>query len=144
MHDTKSCPTQACTECNFTTKYKQSLKEHIQSFHVNQDSINKECLECKKTFISKRGYTQHMKAIHEKSSRKRSAELQHGELHLCSECGYSTKIRSYLSKHFRAKHRKGCFICDSCGNKYRSKELLNRHNKEKHSGIIFNCEIWYI
>jgi len=142
IHNSESCPIQACTECNFTTKYKQSLKEHIQSFHLNQDNFNRECLECKKTFISKRGYTQHMKAIHVKgSTRKNSAQPPDGENHCCSECDYTTKIRSYLLRHFKTVHGTGCFMCDSCGMEYRTKKQLKTHTQDKHSGIIFNCEI---
>ena len=62
MHDAESCPPQVCTECNFKSKYKQSLRDHVKSFHLNQDQ--KECLDCQKVFISKRGYTKHMNTTH--------------------------------------------------------------------------------
>jgi len=142
IHETESCPSHQCSDCNFSTKYKQSLKEHIQSFHLNPDNCNKVCVECNRTFISKRGYTQHMKAYHVKgSTRKNSAQPQDGELHRCSECDYTSKIKSYLLRHFKTNHGTASFMCDTCGNEYRTNKQLKCHLRDKHSGIAFSCEL---
>jgi len=147
IHEKESCPTHQCSDCSFSTKYKQSLKEHIQSFHLNQDSCNKECLECNRTFISKRGYTQHMKAYHVKGyKRKNSAGRpkvgdDENQIHTCSECDYTTHIKSYLMRHFQTVHGDVSCICDECGSEFRTKKQLKCHYRDKHSGVSFSCDL---
>lgn len=143
IHEKESCPTHQCSDCNFSTKYKQSLKEHIQSFHLNQDSCSKECLECNRTFISKRGYTQHMKAYHVKGyTRKNSAQLKvDGEVHTCTECDYTSQIKSYVLRHFKTVHGDVAFICDECGSEFRTNKQLKCHYRDKHSGVEFGCDL---
>ena len=75
------------------------------------------------------------------SIRKNSDPPEEEEIHKCSECEYTTQIKSYLSKHLKSKHAPLSIACDSCGKKFRKNRQLKLHELEKHSGIIFKCDI---
>ena len=82
----------AQAQCNFETRYKRALKEHIDAFH-GPDSHT--CETCQKTFSSLDKYENHRSSAH-------------GFSFKCHHCDKEYETRQGRNKHIRTHHKDLC------------------------------------
>lgn len=53
---------------------------------------------------------------------------------VCTDCGYTKKIRSHVYEHVDRKHSShGGYLCNVCNMVLKTKFQLGRHNNQMHS-----------
>jgi len=95
------------------------------------DEFTLDCIECNKTFTSKRYYTQHMNKVHETS-----------EPHKCPNCDYQTLDKDCLRAHARSVHGLAellelgvkIYNCSKCKHRTGSIKGIRNHTARKHGG----------
>ena len=117
-----------CSECRFETHLKSSLLRHKRNKHETDPSIFFYCNGCE--FKTK------YKFRLEEHKRKHT-----NDLFQCSECDFNTHAKLYLVQHERNKHEtdlNALFYCDECEFKTMQKIHLEDH-KRKHTNDLFHC-----
>ena len=117
-----------CPICLKKSKDRESLKQHISSFHSNMDL---QCKKCFKILVSSDGLRHHM--LHQHTNLV--------ETLVCNECGYSTKNKTAMKKHKAIKHStEGKQIsCQLCPARFYFKFDLNAHMRNVHAEKNFLC-----
>jgi KRAB domain-containing zinc finger protein len=143
-----------CHECEYTTAYKQHLKQHVNFVHrgighlcdhcgfkardkgqlknhvlANHKGVRHECQYCDFKAKSKGNLKQHLESLHE------------GIRHRCDLCEYSTPYMMNLKNHIKVAHEGFRYECDMCDHKATSNGRLKTHKQVKHEGIRYSCSI---
>lgn len=131
-------PTYYCDHCNFKSKYKRYLGDHMLVKHLPKDlSLNK-CEKCGKSYSGRSNFQSHVKHC--------------GRLKqfCCAHCDYKTFNRTNFIQHFRAKHLvrdPSAYKCHKCAKCLSSKGHLSRHLKLcgqtkdfKRSLMTYSCD----
>lgn len=116
-----------CDVCDFTTKYRQSLQNHLIRIHT---ATKVKCSICFKVFIGEQQLKVHQK------------KHKNVKYLTCSICGYNFKENRGLQRHVVKYHeamklQMKC-TCDFCGIQYFSKQQMDGHMKHMHVGS-FKC-----
>ena len=119
-------PYQHCKECDFRTKYSQTLKQHVQKNHGSSNVKLHECDICQTKFSDIGSLNTHIKELHQ------SQKTEH-----CDVCDKDFKSKARLSSHIYKVHEKRCsdrvdVSCDKCFKTFKSKCTLNFHIKRIH------------
>lgn len=105
-----------CPDCDYTTRIKSTLKQHIFNIHTER---NLSCDLCKYKTAIKSQLNQHKKKVH-------------GVANIfCSFDGCSRKFvqECDLKDHIKRTHPTGFFNCHQCGKQFVNEEKLKRHIK---------------
>ena len=132
-------PTNKCCEtCGKVFKHNKSYKGH-QLIHLREKAEKGDtdkdnailyfhCDKCDKKFDRKNNLLQHIKRLHEESSK-----------FPCPSCGLVFKVRASLTEHERAAHSTDDrYRCKNCGKQFGNLSLLRAH-KLTHEGAQFQC-----
>ena len=119
---------QSCEFCGRIFKSRSTLREHIDSLHLNKKPFK--CEDCGKGFPSNHRLSDHIAQQHKPA--------------ICNICNKSISNIWELRRHEVYVHKKmtkDTHICDLCPSKqgrniYVSAETYARHCKNKHSGEI--------
>jgi len=114
-----------CSQCNYTSKRKYIMKNHILSQHFG---IRHQCQQCTYKAKSKDKLTAHVKRVHlrQKSNKSKSKSLH------CVLCNFKTSRPYDLKIHKQGTHEGVRYKCEICSFSGKRKDLLNRHMKIKH------------
>eukprot|EP00092_Neocalanus_flemingeri_P008121 GFUD01008761.1.p1 GENE.GFUD01008761.1~~GFUD01008761.1.p1 ORF type:complete len:449 (-),score=54.82 GFUD01008761.1:191-1537(-) len=143
-----------CPDCEYTTAYKQHLKQHVDFVHngighlcdhcgfkardkgqlknhvlANHQGVRHECQYCDFKAKSKGNLKQHVESLHQ------------GIRHRCDVCDYSTPYMMNLKNHLKVIHEGFRYECDMCEHKATSNGRLKTHKQVKHEGIRFSCNL---
>ena len=119
--DYASGPDIKCDMCDWTTKVKEHLQNHIRRMHSEK---NISCDICGERFSYGAALTKHL-------------QIKHGEDLLCSHCDFKTKDISTLKSHLKRFHTKpGSFLCTRCTFETKSSDDLKLHINSVHGGDI--------
>lgn len=142
------------------------LEDNIEGVGHNQDSGDKTCPHCHRTFTQKSSMRRHVSNVHlglqrasgeqprrfecercnSSFSRKESLTRHVSDQHVkairfgCSQCSYSTSRRHNLERHEYNKHNEQRFRCLQCGKGYDIEDDLYAHIRSKHiEGTNLEC-----
>jgi len=143
-----------CENCDYSTAYKQHLKQHVDFVHkgighlcdhcgfkardkgqlknhvaVTHRGVRFKCRLCDFEAKSKGNLKQHVESIHK------------GVRHSCEFCAYSTPYVMNLKTHIKVAHEGFRYECDICEYKATSNGRLKTHKQVKHDGIRYNCHL---
>ena len=152
-------PLLTCEKCGYSTRYKQTLQEHIDREHESNEypcdqcgfiakskrrlqehkvdhvqGQNHECIECNKTFETTKQFKKHIYVVHKKDQHPKHEK----PILCCDKCGYQTKWKASLEEHNEREHMSIEYPCDLCDHVARTKRKLQEH-KNNH-GQIHSCE----
>ena len=143
-----------CENCDYSTGYKQHLKQHVDFVHkgighlcdhcgfkardkgqlknhvlVTHRGVRFKCRLCDFEAKSKGNLKQHVESIHK------------GLRHSCEFCAYSTPYVMNLKTHIKVAHEGFRYECDICEYKATSNGRLKTHKQVKHDGIRYSCHL---
>lgn len=112
-----------CKYCGFTTKYRNSLSNHVKNRHERDERVSLDCQKCGKNYRSKGALKKHVDTICGKTPSLR-----------CEHCEYKTYYKyPLMAVHMQRQHPgvygKNDFICRHCKTNCRCTYDLNRHLK---------------
>ena len=118
-----------CNECEYKTKDKSNLKQHLRAVHRMGNMI--QCGECDYEAGSKRSYETHMLRFHKK-----------GKCLKCNDCEFTSSHLYHLKRHIRVSHRNGkIFKCEYCEYQTHTRREMKIHMKVMHGKReYFQCE----
>ncbi|XP_043273990.1 zinc finger protein 614-like isoform X6 [Venturia canescens] len=99
----------SCSECDYTTKNKDSLAIHVAK-HLDYF-----CGTCDRRFELRRDLIYHIRSIHPEESL------------ICTYCGKTCRTRRALATHRKFVHFKGKFECKICHRGLASQKNLDEH-----------------
>ena len=114
--DTKHLIDHKCTLCDYSTRIKSTLKQHIFNMHTGQ---HLSCDQCEYRSALKTQLNQHKKKVH-----------GHANIH-CKFDGCTRKFvqECDLNDHVKRTHPTGLFNCHQCGKQFVNEEKMKRHIK---------------
>ena len=150
-----------CDTCEFVTKNKTDIDEHVISKHLNKDDeeVKYLCTRCHKEFNNVQLYENHAK-IHSKEANKTDlTDLENlaymsilekfaneipkeNLIFPCDQCDFISGRKSSLNRHRQTVHQfvkvdipqpKQKIKCEVCGKEFDLNIQLKNHTKRKHS-----------
>ena len=140
-----------CKDCDYVTKRKDTLREHVQTKH--QQNLFR-CDECNFETFNPRFFRKHKSKGHDKMILKRKFKYvcfqcefvvarptllrthmlgsHNEEKYRCSLCDYKCEFIADLSNHMILRHKKSRHVCKKCKKVYESVEDLRKHQKSVH------------
>ena len=114
--DTKHLIDHKCTVCDYSTRIKSTLKQHIFNMHTEK---HLSCDQCEYRSALKTQLNQHKKKVH-----------GHANIH-CKFDGCTRKFvqECDLNDHVKRTHPTGLFNCHQCGKQFVNEEKMKRHIK---------------
>ena len=116
----KRLPTINCNHCQYSTKIKGHMKQHINSVHRK---IRFTCSECGKSFSQKSSLNLHIRGIH--------IGIRNAG---CYKCDRSFAQKSSLKYHIESVHEgkrhkseKKKIKCSNCDSFYSNQYLMEKH-----------------
>jgi len=157
-----------CVECGDRFNCSSSLKSHYKlhkkqhsydyendktATNLQSDEVNHErnsfkmnrfqqtysvknfpCSSCDQLFADEEALKKHKKCKHIDRSVKKKWP--------CTECNYSTDVKSYYHSHLVTHSKVKAHKCDTCGNCFTLKHNLTKHIKSIHTKELkYDCEI---
>ena len=124
LRDNQIDETFFCEYCAFSTRYKQTLKAHVDSKHFG---VKFNCNQCDSVFSTKQALDQHVNKLHLGVSYK------------CDQCDYDAYNPAGLTEHKKVIHEGKRYKCDSCEYETTTRGVLHAHKKAKHENMRYNC-----
>ena len=120
-----------CELCDYASKFKGSVKEHVRKAH---EGVRYKCDKCDKTFKALQGKKIHIKIVHDGIRE-----------HVCDrpECenkafGAAVLLRMHIEKFHQGIRTQ---VCHTCGKAFYSSSILNKHIANIHDGKKrFKCD----
>ena len=114
--DNKQVTNFPCPQCDYTTRIKSTLKQHIFNIHTER---NLSCDKCEYKTAIKSQLNQHKKKVHWVANIP------------CKFDGCSRKFvqECDLKDHIKRTHPTGFFNCHQCGKQFVNEEKMKRHIK---------------
>ena len=146
-----------CSYCAFSTITQSKLLKHTQAVHDSDKPKNFKCTKCNYACGTGMHLGQHYKFVHSESQEspmttneeikpqeptKQKRQSAPGS-HKCTQCFYSTKDKTKLSRHIKGVHnsdRPKNFKCSKCDYKSSTHVHLGQHIKCVHSPMVTNEE----
>ena len=159
-----------CTQCGNSFKSMEILLRHNR-IHLREQGAEKDdtpgneplyynCDQCGKQFVSKTGWVNHMRLLHEGVDEKATCEVcgitfitrerlwRHKNLHhsnddryKCKYCNKQCSTKSWLARHIASTHEEPKFKCSYCDRAFTFKRKLEGHENE-HKGLKpFLCTV---
>ena len=108
----------SCEQCEYKTKRKYRLKEHVQYIHEGNFYTCEQC-----DYIAA-----------QKSQIKLHVEIKHeGIRYSCDQCDFKGQTKTILKQHVQYLHEGRVYPCSQCKYEARIRGELNQHIKIKHS-----------
>lgn len=105
-----------CELCDFKSKRKDALNNHIANRHVENETKQFKCEHCDQSFAQRYTLTRHLQ-IHAERKQYR-----------CSQCDFTCKFESYLKRHLSTHANKlKPFKCNICNYSSFDRKGLHRH-----------------
>ena len=114
-----------------------------------------ECLQCQKTYYSKRTLVRHNRSVHEgvkyacdqcdyRATREETLtwhiQSKHdGIRYACEQCDYQASHQKHLKEHIQSIHEGIKYACDQCDHQFGLQSSLTRHIKSMHEGVKYAC-----
>ena len=114
--DTKQITNFLCPQCDYTTRIKSTLKQHIFNIHTER---NLSCELCKYKTAIKSQLNQHKKKVH--GIANIPCRFDGCPRKFVQECD--------LNDHIKRTHPTGFFNCHQCGKQFVNEEKMKRHIK---------------
>ncbi|KAG5893311.1 hypothetical protein JTB14_000271 [Gonioctena quinquepunctata] len=136
LHEEIHIKTFKCDKCDFETKQKRFLREHLRGHEPLEQPTVYTCEECGFKTTYKNGMVKHG-LVH-----KKPEEI---DMHCCLQCEYKAKRSRDLKQHVYTIHTDDVKIhqCDMCSYKTKYKSGLSSHKKLQHKNPdeirIFRC-----
>ena len=113
-----------CNDCEFFTKFRSNLDQHIRFIHAPQDMLFT-CNQCDFTTVYKRNFHVHI-TLHRDQQK-----------YQCDQCDFKTTYKRNLNAHVKVIHSgesssEQVFICNLCNFKTNYSRSLKRHNEKMH------------
>ena len=115
----------SCKSCDFKTKSKRKLSNHVQTEHQGVIFF---CPSCSFQTKSKMYLRYHVQAEHE------------GVRFSCDDCDFQTKRKIYLKQHILAEHGNTRYSCASCSFQTKTMKCLKLHVRTAHEGVRYSCK----
>ena len=115
----------SCKSCDFKTKSKRKLSNHVQTEHQGVIFF---CPSCSFQTKSKMYLRYHVQAEHE------------GVRFSCDDCDFQTKRKIYLKQHILAEHGNTRYSCASCSFQTKTMKCLTLHVRTAHEGVRYSCK----
>ena len=114
--DNKSITDYQCPQCDYSTRIRSTLKQHIYNIHTER---NLSCDQCDYKSALKTQLNQHNKKVHG---------------HANIPCRFDGCTRKFvqecdLNDHVKRTHPTGFFNCHQCGKQFVNEEKMKRHIK---------------
>lgn len=142
-----------CSICDLKFTQKSTLNRHISAIHIldEKDKYNFECYICEKKFNRKDHLESHIVNCHIKKINEHS--LENPERKICSTCGKSFSLFSYI-KHHKAIHlvkegkelrikksrskvpSSSSNLCSVCGKSFEKRATYLQHMRRSHGPPI--------
>ena len=141
-----------CLECDFSSKYKQKIKDHELSVHNGE--VRFRCSQCSHKTFYEHDMIKHMEEMHigedliilgigcelcNKSVEHTNCDLNEEEDvpgisrdFKCKECQYTCKARRQLHHHVKIKHRIVKYGCGRCTFRDFDKTAILLHHENDH------------
>ena len=107
-----------CDKCEYSCKFKASLKIHTEGVH---ESVTHPCDKCENRFTQKSALYTHIRRVHE------------GIRYACDICGHNSSEKYKLKLHKANKHEGIRYSCDICSHSFSQKDKLKLHRSNKHA-----------
>ena len=108
-----------CEYCEYVTKSKINLKNHVQYKHKCKKHV---CETCGKKFKMPKDLKDHLVRAHS------------NETHVCDVCAKVFNNIISLNKHQKT-HDEAKYFCEECGKAFNQKNLLSNHKKCAHTEV---------
>lgn len=130
-----------CSKCHYASKYISDLYKHLRNLHPGT-KVHK-CIVCHRVFATLRQLKQHSRACKPTlSQRSRTNRVQRGKRYTCTECAYSSNIKSSLDKHALRHTGERPYKCTLCSYAAASVSTLYNHMRKKHPSYKpFKCTV---
>ena len=106
-----------CSQCDYQTKDKSYLQQHIKTIH---EGFKYPCDQCDYKTAYRHHLFSHIKSKHE------------GVKYQCDQCDYKAAYKQNLLRHIKSIHKCVRYPCDQCDYKATQKANLMTHIKSKH------------
>jgi KRAB domain-containing zinc finger protein len=112
-----------CNTCEYSTNHKNHYTSHLNR-HAGLKAFS--CNICGKAFTVKEDLQMHVKRVHMKIKATK---------YRCSECPYSTDMKTHFTNHRRTHTGEKPFKCNESESAFAVKHTLDRHMKSIHMQI---------
>ncbi|XP_071806934.1 uncharacterized protein [Asterias amurensis] len=147
----------ACTQCNFKTQWKSSLKNHVNTKHNGKESLEYfKCSQCefktKSKFYIKRHENTHSddrpficeicgKSLKTETVLKIHMETHQDHKYPCAECDFVAKSRVSLYGHrlVHTSREQMRYKCDQCDWAGKRKNELKMHYRKHFTAKLYQC-----
>jgi hypothetical protein len=144
----KECSRYICKVCNYSSKYKQNLKRHMNIHRQGKapspvsDTPTKQklktchsCSICNYTSSRKSNFTRHLQ-VHETDERLKKTK----EIYICETCGKQFKSKFALKLHTESIHlKKFKFSCPTCDRGFNQFHQFRGHMASHHESLNEKC-----
>ena len=143
-----------CSDCNFKTVHRKSIRVHIESLHKD---ITYKCGECKYQATQRGHLRLHIKAKHlkqkyfcidcgemfawQKTLKQHQQSVHNNVKYFCDKCDYTARKKCKLKEHLDSFHNGILYECDKCQYQASLLRSLNSHNRSKHEGVRYPCNL---
>ena len=132
-----------CLDCNYTTKFKPVMFQHVESKHTFSSGYS--CQFCAKFCPSRNALRCHVSRQHKSNQQLHFLPLaaveqkmvkhqtDQGVLWQCVDCGYQTKFKPVMFEHVESKHIESAgYTCPHCNKFCRTRNALRSHVSRQH------------
>jgi DNA-directed RNA polymerase subunit M/transcription elongation factor TFIIS len=124
VHDEIVATSYNCGKCEFSTKFKEELNNHIDNTHKPRPTF--ECIQCGKKYVSKIALEEHMK------------DHNPSNPFICYQCNFQAMNQENLEKHMESQHEpvRNQKTCNICGYKGETENDLAAHKESFHENQL--------
>ena len=108
----------SCTECEFQSKDRATLKDHRETMHEGKTY---KCDQCGFEAIHKMSLRRHIRNLHINYVRR-----------YCNLCDFSSRKQEIVTAHKRYVHEGITIPCDQCDKQFTLPDRLSNHKRNVH------------
>ncbi len=119
-----------CEQCDYTTSTNHEFRQHKRSNHLD---FYYQCPHCNHSADKLDAYVKHYDEKHGGGDKAEEASAEGNFECTTSGCGYRTRDRLDLPKHYMQQHRHPMHVCADCGYRTRRRQLHLSHVRNEHA-----------